>query len=96
MADCQQFGLSLRNHTSHFDQLFSSMLVQIDIYNMDFYFAMLPFPVVVSTRFITCLVGGPYKPSLATVATNLETLLIRTFSRKNIASAPFFSGSQIA
>ena len=68
------------------------MLVQIDIYNMDFYFAMLPFPVVVSTRFITCLVGGPYKPSLATVATNLETLLIRTFSRKNIASALFFQG----
>lgn len=64
MAERQQFGLSLRNQTSHFDQLFSSMLVQIDMY-MHFCFAMLPFPVVVSTRCIPCLVGDPYKPSLA-------------------------------
>ena len=31
------------------------------------YFGLSPFPVIVTTRIVSCLVGNPYKPSFATI-----------------------------
>ena len=35
--------------------------------HLGIYIGLSPFPVIVTTRIVSCLVGNPYKPSFATI-----------------------------